>query len=302
MTRQGDRDFTQMSLQTRREISNSILDAVAGFDTVVEALFRDGVGSVESRAGRFVREQHDVTSQGPEPMNSALRSILFSMLAGMDHVRLFAISLATPNPSVGLATLTRGAIEAYGRAWWLMNARDGAQLLTRWLSGLAKELNQAVSLTPDAPIQEMRGGHSTPQELLTLVMADIQNVSPSGKVEGFNYTALATAISDHINTSGRRLYSHLSAVAHGESLGINGFFGIDDNRDAFLHGITERWALDYAEQVFSVTSIAFQELIRFMGYGRLGSEPWVLAHDRANDVLIREHIRVYGEAPKRHDQ
>ncbi|MBP3978689.1 hypothetical protein [Microbacterium sp. BLY] len=297
MERQGDRDFTRMSVDTRQEISESILDAVAEFDLVIAALFRDGVGSPESRAAGFVREDHDVTSQGSEPMRSALRSILFSVLAGMDHVRLFASSLTTPNPSVGLATLNRGAIEAYARAWWLMNAQSGAQLLTRWLSGLAKELNQAVSLSPDVRIQEMRGGQSTPQELLTLVMADIQHVSPSGRPEGFNYTGLASAISDHINENGRTLYSHLSAVAHGESLGINGFFGIDDDRGVFVHGITERFALNYAEQVFSVTSVVFGELIEFMGYGRSGSERWAVAHDRANDVLIREHTRINGQAP-----
>lgn len=300
MAQRASREFTELSVEVREEISSALIVLIDSLNPLIQTLFREGHGS-ECRAATFSTEKYEVRSQGENPMNGAIRSILFSVLAGMDHVRMFAVGLGSERPAFGLATLTRGAMEAYARAWWFLRAEDGVALLTRWLSSTSKELSMAIHINPDVELFELRGQGTTAQSLQQTVLDDFERLTGTRKPLAVSYTTLTTALVRTFNKGARSHYSHLSAVAHGETLGIQGFFGADDNRGVLILGLPDYWGVNYAEQVFMSTSTVFRELLDFMGYTKRGDEPWVLAHDDVRAILLREHARVFGEVPKTHD-
>lgn len=150
--------FREMEPELRGSISTVLVEVVDQLNGLIQAMFRDGPSNDNCRAFLIsATERPEVVSMGEAPNDSAIRGILFATLAGMDHARLFAVALASDHPTFGLATLTRGAIEAYGRAWWFLQSSDETELLVRWLSAMSKELSMATRVDPSAVLAELRG-------------------------------------------------------------------------------------------------------------------------------------------------
>ena len=295
--------FVEMPAAVRLEASSLIIEYVDTFNSRVQELFATQAKH-GSRAAKLALTEESLggTWLGKFPVRGAVQSILFATLAGMDHVRTFGIVLGSESPTFSTATITRGAIECYGRANWLLHSKDAQLLVTRWLSGIAKELSMMVSINPDADLLEMSGRGAPADEVLTQIIEDIARISPDGKPTPFSFTGLAVAMEDKITPAGRAMYSHLSAVAHGEFLGANGFFGMTASSSAgelFNLRTPDHWALGYSEQVFNATSSIMRDLNDFYGRAHDEHKDSALAHDRLREFLINEHIRVFGTSTVR---
>jgi hypothetical protein len=285
-----------MTPEVRAELSAALLAVVDGFNELIQRLFSLGPGADDSRASMYVEEDFSqVTTFGSDPVGSATRSLLFSALAGLDHVRTFAHGLVVEHPAFSLATLTRGAVEAYARAYWQMTAPDATTFLQRWLSGISKEYAVAISINPDTHFLRSTGGVDRAVDVQEGVLGDLERLTGSKKPIVVNYTTLATELVSKFNAGARAHYSHLSAVAHGESLGIQAFVGTDDAEGGFLVALPERWGMFYVEEVFNATTITLRELLNFMGWAESESDPWAAAHLATLDLIKREHQRIFGE-------
>jgi hypothetical protein len=229
---------------------------------------------------------HDfgATSQGDNPGRNALDTMLFATLAGLDHARSFARLLAEADVSFSLAALTRGSLEAYARAWWLADVGSDKDFILRWLSALASELETVKRVRPDQPLQELRGRDSSVQEQLEAVLDDIEHLRGSRQALRLSYTTLAAALADKVGLLGRVEYSHLSGVAHAESLGINGFVHVDD-AGGYSVELPGRWALSYSRLLLSTGTFVVVAVRRVLGYEVEPTDPFGIAHDSATATM-----------------
>lgn len=295
MARQGDLDFPEMPEAVRQELSEALLEVADTFNVLIQRLFTNGAGAADSRAATYEADGHaGVVSHGVDPVVTASRSLLFSALAGLDHLRTFALALVAEHPAFALATLTRGAVEAYARAYWMMTAPDGAGFLLRWLSGISKEYSVMLSFNPNGMLMQSTGGRVRIDALQAKVLQDIEHLTGSRKPLPVSYTTLATDLVSLFNAGARAHYSHLSGVAHGESISIQSFVGMDDQEGTFIVALPDHWGMFYIEEIFNATNIVLRELLNFMGWAESPTQPWAVACDAALVVIRREHLRVFG--------
>lgn len=73
-------------------------------------------------------------------VNDAHMAILFATIAGADHVRAYMSLLPKSRSSVALATLTRGSIEAFAKAAYLLAPKGSQDFIGRYCDVTAREL------------------------------------------------------------------------------------------------------------------------------------------------------------------
>jgi hypothetical protein len=210
-----------LSQADRANFSAALLTYFDELEPLIMSGFGEEVGG--SRAARLARETFASSSQGPYPGRNALETAIFATLAGIDHSRLLARSLQFEDAAFSIATLARGAVEAFARAWWMIEPQDNEEMVVRWLSGLASELDTFARVKSDAVLHEMRGRDSNAATALVGVLDDIERITGTRTPRKISYTAMAASLADQWKVNGRAVYSDLSGVAHGESLGIHGF-------------------------------------------------------------------------------
>lgn len=156
--------------------------------------------------------------RGPAPVSHAQGEILLCDAAAVDHLASLAGVLMMPgNRGFSVATLARGAVEASGRAWWLLSAGTAEELTRRWLTGRLNSLRWLVKETANDP-----SAQAANKELHAELAADALSLGATKADLQLSYTKLATQV---INAaiepgSGEILYARLSAVAHAERSGL----------------------------------------------------------------------------------
>jgi len=290
-------DFVPLSDADRDQLSSSLLR----FLEQLEPLVLEGLGAEvpDSRAERLAAIETPDGSQGPRPGRNALETALFGTVAGIDHSRQAAIALRDGRATFALATLTRGALESYARASWLIDTTSDEDLLTRWLSGIAAELSWSIKVRPGAPLMELRGRHSTAEAELVRVLDDIEDLTGSRKPLSASSTALASDLLDRAGWKGRAAYSQLSAVAHGEPMGIHGFVDISDSTGAHTVQLHQRWALSYVGQLLATSTFVGRNLLRTLGRDVGPTHPSAAAHTEAARVVetLKSRIRAAAKPP-----
>jgi hypothetical protein len=221
-----------------------------------------------------------------------METTLFATLAGIDHARLFARSLLLEDASFALATLARGAVEAYARAWWFIEPDEDTELVVRWLSGLADELKVFARLRPGAVLHELRGRDSTADEELKRVLDDIERLTGTRKPRAVSYTSMASALADQWKANGRIVYSDLSGVAHGESLGLHSFVAADDVAGVYRTGISNRSGVVYTGWVLSASSSVGRKALELVGRNVTPDHPCAVAHDVAAHAVAEARAKL----------
>ncbi|MEV7633622.1 hypothetical protein AB0N64_14580 [Microbacterium sp. NPDC089318] len=287
------RDFQPFEAAERAEISESMLAFLGELKEILLSGF--GPEPAGSRAERLGQIHEPSFSQGPYPGRNAMETALFATLAGVDHAQAVAHALRSPDLSFSLATLTRGAVESYGRAWWLIEPEDDDELIVRWLSGLVSELSQFEKVNPGGILTELRGRNSDVESEMPRLLDEIEHRTKSRKPLSISYTRLATQLVDQIGANGRYQYSHLSGVAHGESMGHHGFVEVDDVNGVYRVGLDERWGISYARQTFAASSFVGKKMLALLGRTVNPGHPCAVAHDRAADLIWTAKARVFKE-------
>ncbi len=177
-----------------------------------------------SRAEVYMEDSaNSPTLTGSSYVASGHLAIGVCVFTALDHLRSFAAVLGE-GQAMSLATLTRGAVEALGKAHYLLMAPTAKEMVGRHLSlGLA-ELEVSVKKVGDA-FRDLRG---EPLDVRAHMAALEDKLAALGfEREKVGVTALASMVVSECvpGLDGRAFYSQLSSVAHGETAGVSAFLG-----------------------------------------------------------------------------
>lgn len=232
----------------------------------------------ESRAEAFLTDPLNVpTSTGASHLQSAHLAIGFYIFAALDHMRSFSMLLPKEGPVMSLATLTRGAIEAFGKAHYLLQAGSASELLRRHLSLGIAELSTSAKHNEFTLFNGEQINGSSYVNGLKKILAD-----EGLKAEHVGVTSLAsTVLSDSApGAPGRIFYSQLSGVAHGETAGVMMFIG--DDIEAGIGFVRRRKVMiPYAAMLFGTCRLVLDQVIDHFTVEREHSDHWLRALEQA---------------------
>lgn len=290
-------EFTPLCPPDRVLVSEKLLAFINEFEPLIHRGFGEEIPG--SRAERLARGSFPSDSQGPFAGRNAIETALFAALAGTDHVRLLAHAILREDAAFSLATLTRGAVESFARSMWLIESDEDEEVILRWLSGLARELSYDANESPTKPLGELRGRATTFIEAREGILDDIEKLSGSRSPRPVKYGELAASLINRSKSDGRAVYSQLSSVAHGESLGHHGFVSVDvDDQlgEKYVVSLHEMWGASYATQAFAASSVLSRELLKLLGIVVPSGGSFAVAHDDAAHSLAMLLARVQHNA------
>lgn len=163
------------------------------------------------------QSEFEFGAMGSAPLSQALSELPLTMASGVDHMSALVDALASERTiGYALATIARGAIEAYGRAWFLLEAHDATSLAKRWLRTRNSDLRFAVRIADD-PSDVTRMESS-----LAAIREDAASLGMTTNDLRLSFADLASEVYNaaHGDNEGQRAYSVLSAVAHAERSGV----------------------------------------------------------------------------------
>jgi hypothetical protein len=162
-----------------------------------------------------------------------------------------------------MATVTRGAIEVFARAHWLLHASDARDMVARHAAIVLRDLKYPILFS-----QKMQAGSK--EEIRATDHRDAielfrtREQLPSVPVPGI--TDRTVALIDDTFGRGREYYSQLSGVAHGESFAINMFLQLNDSGPDGAHPdnisvqIPKQLAIGYAEAMVETAREVIEDL------------------------------------------
>lgn len=218
------------------------------------------------------------TTQGNTHLDNTFNLIASSSLAAADHIRTFAISVRSRRTSVANWTITRGAIEALGRANYLLDAGDASDLLARYVAVAHDEFRHAKHseyvLRSGEPVDVRQYEADLDAYLADVGVAPLQPTST---------TAMATQLLEATSpgSSGRKRYSQMSAAAHGQTPGLGMFRTADDAPLMF----PRKLVLEAAhQQVGCAVNVGDKIAVTFTTPGPT-RERWMTARRRSLEVI-----------------
>lgn len=178
---------------------------------------------------------------------------------------------------MSLATLTRGAVEAFGKAHYLLQASSPPELLRRHLSLGIAELSTSTKHSDFTLFNGEQINGSAYIDGLKEVLAD-----GGLQAERVGVTALASSVlSDSApGAPGRAFYSQLSGVAHGETAGVTMF--IRQDTEAGIGFVRRRKVmLPYAATLFGTCRLVVNQVINHFAVEQEHQTRWVGVLERA---------------------
>ncbi|MBL0706128.1 hypothetical protein [Sinomonas cellulolyticus] len=232
-----------------------------------------------SKAEAFLADPDNVPTStgGGSHLYSAHLAIAFYSFAGIDHMRSFSALLPKHEPVFSLATLTRGAVEAFGKAHYLLQADSALELLRRHLSLGITELDVS---TKHSEITLFNGGRIDGADYVDGLKKVL--IDKGLKAERVGNTGLAsTVLSDSApGAPGRAFYSQLSGVAHGETAGVSMFIGKDV--EAGIGFVRRRDVmLPYAGMLFATCRLVMNQIIDYFAVELEHRNRWNSVLERA---------------------
>ena len=218
---------------------------------------------------------------GNVPFVSARATLGRTADAAIEHgYALFELARSPRSLSVPLATVTRGAVEAYGRVYYLLTAATPEELFSRYASieyfdmdyperfdERLRRLPQEVEATH--PVDEYR------ERLREWMSAHNLELGRTGP------TAVATGLLSAIYPYARTVYSGLSATAHGQAWATANFFDFEKNglqRD-------DKMLMEYCMYLIETTRMIGNCFVeRFVPPLKV-FERWKQTNDQVTDLL-----------------
>ena len=235
----------------------------------------------------------NANSDNGGPVRRAHEGMLFATLAGWDHVRAVGNLLRSNHPiTVATATTTRGAVEAFSRTHWMLDAGTTPELVRRQLSIAIGDLEFYLKHTPDEPLRTVTGREINAPELRETLLGFLAHHGLSQL--STKPTILAREFLDAALGGGALKYSRLSSVAHGESYSVHSFVDLD-HLDENLVGLKlpRNIAIEYAGYLVVGGALIGNRLIDVFEPPLDERERWHAAKQRAIDrfqVIDRTRI------------
>lgn len=229
---------------------------------------------------------------GGRPLaSSPFTDISVAMSTATDHAHALARVVRLPEelgPSI--ATLSRGVVEALGRAWWMLDVQDRNVMEHRSavmrLAELATAKRRGVMtewIRPDGTRESYDLDHAITEAKQYLVCVQIKDEPLA--VPG--YTALATAVMATAGVSKPEMeYSHLSGAAHGENLTTRGFASVGNGIGTL--GLPYRYLNMYASTVLHSVDLVVTHLIDLWD-ASAERQRWTFQRDRTYEDFDTMH-------------
>lgn len=199
-------------------------------------------------------------------------------LAALDHMRAFVPLLKIKRHVMPLATLTRGSVEAFGKANYLLGAESAGDLIRRHVSLVILELGNSVKHSEFAYYDGKQVDGKTHLEGVKDLVVQLG----LGKPDQISVTALASDLLSESSPGapGRAFYSQLSAVAHGEAAAVSMFIEADlDEGLRFVH--RRDVLLPYTGMLFATCRLVLGKMIDHFGLGQEYRSGWRGVTERA---------------------
>lgn len=221
-----------MEARDRQELTSGLLRVVLASQRLMRAALDTDALPTASWAGKMTTDPLN-TEPGWDrnlPFRTVQLALRTTTESACQHgLALFEMSRSKRELAVPLATVTRGSIEALGRAYWLVTAPAMSDLVSRVASLEFYDMDYPakygqrlrrlpVETEPTTLVSEYR------EELKAWLDARGLALVKRGA------TALATALLEVSYGDGRVVYSDLSAAAHGQGWATANFYSFDTTR------------------------------------------------------------------------
>jgi hypothetical protein len=223
----------------------------------------------------------EVGWDGNRPFVSVKASILRTVLAGCQHgLGLYELARSARGYSVALATLTRGAIEAYGRVDWLLSAETPDQLIGRHGSmeysdqRYPSQHRQVLQVEPPSPRSGMLAAdyRETIRQFLETHNVAMEKCSPG---------ELANKLLGEIYNEPDLIYSGLSATAHGLGWATTNFFSVNSSNLI----PDDQMLIEYCAYVIETTTRLCDRLVEVFVPAQAVADRWTQVRDQVNSEL-----------------
>ncbi|MRX44611.1 hypothetical protein [Agromyces kandeliae] len=193
-------------------------------------------------------------------INAAVRLIALHQSVATDHLASFAGLLTLPGShGPSLATLDRSLLETWARAWWVMDAPTSTRAEYRARAMVVAELEagaaRGIQMLSTEPIGvAIQRAMRERDEIRVVVREKVPRP-----------TALAKQMLQQIGSpagEAAAIYSHLSGVAHGESVFTESLSERPGGPDFPEIALPSDNLAKYCTTVFGVTVIGTSQLIR----------------------------------------
>lgn len=237
-----------------------------------------------SAAFMFLEDtENQSTSRGSTVVRHAHLAMGLHTFAALDHMRAFVPLLKTRRHIMPLATLTRGSVEAFGKANYLLSASSAMDLIWRHASLATAELRNSVRHSEFALHD---GTHVAGKSYMEALESRL--VQLGRKADNISVTKMASDLLSEGSPGapGRAFYSQLSAVAHGESAAVSMFIPFDlEEGLRFVH--RRDVLLPYAGMLFATCRLVVDKMIDHFGSEDEHGNRWRGTTERA-EPWIRE--------------
>ncbi|WP_217496239.1 hypothetical protein [Arthrobacter sp. 24S4-2] len=181
-----------------------------------------------------------------------------------------------------LATLTRGSVEAFGKANYLLSANSAADLIWRHASLATIELRNSVRHSEFALYDGTHVDGKSHVEALESLLVQLGR-----KADNISVTAMASDLLSESSPGapGRAFYSQLSGVAHGEAAAVSMFIAADLGEGLrFVH--RRDVLLPYAGMLFTTCRLVVDKVIDHFGVEEERCNGWRGTTERAEPWIM----------------
>jgi len=265
-----DRELVRASLSELARVSQTSILAALGApsESSVAALCINSSSNLESK-------------YGPRLFKSACDSIALSVTAAADNIDSFVSSLKVERATVSMAALTRAAVEAYGRAYFLLRAQTDLEFFHRYLSLTHEELKfpEKHSGLTDAEGVEIDG---------PAYRAELVELATKLGIEKLLNIGLGSLVSDVLDQMVEgpvdlAIYSQLSGVAHGTTSAVGMF--IETSPTGWKLIFPRDIALEYTGYLYVSAVTVTDRAIEMFEPPALIRDRWQAARDRSSVAL-----------------
>lgn len=203
------------------------------------------------------------------------------LLAAADHAKSFVAIAGRPGATLSTATLTRGVVEALAKDFYILDAADGAVFAQRYIALLQYELNV------DDQLQNSRGELIDVRDYLNGFQSSLEKhgipIWEPGRAK-VNITNMVKSFLDAAaplkpGQSGR-IYSQLSAIAHGNTAGIGMY--VQPSGEGARLGLPRELVIEQAVMIRTCLLFVTDRYVKYFSPSPVASERWDHAKRRAD--------------------
>jgi hypothetical protein len=277
-----------MEARDRQELTSGVLRVVLASQRLMREALDQNSPPTNSWAGSMAADPLDDEPgwDRNHPFQTARLQLRTTTESACQHgLSLFELSRSKRELAVPLATVTRGSIEALGRAFWLINSTSMRELVSR-----AASLEYYDMEYPSKYGQKLRRlpVETEPTILVSEYRAELKAWLDARGIPLVKKgtTGLATDLLEVSYGNGRVVYSDLSAAAHGQGWATANFYSFETTRlkrdDEML--------LAYCMYFIESMRTASVRLARAFGVAAIDIDRWRQVLDQI-DAMIGEFVK-----------